>query len=247
MKKRQTVILKDDSSFAFSEACIRLRTNFIYTTMNGQYKRIIFTSCESGEGKSTIAINLAISLAKIEKRVLLIDCDMRKSMLHYYLFEGKRMENGLSDVLSNQKKAENCIYAMEELGFDLLPSGEVVPNPSELLNSGNMKRMLEELGERYDYILLDTPPILSVSDAAILSSSADGVVFVARHGEIRKSQVNAAVHALRAVGANILGCILNQYDARRDHTAYGYSNGYGGRYYKYRYRYHYYAAEEETK
>lgn len=245
MKKHNSVILHADSPFAFSEACVRLRTNFIYTTMNGQHKKIVITSCEPGEGKSTVTINLAISLAKIEKKVLLIDCDMRKSVLHHYLFDGEKRGGGLSDVLSNQKKVEECICVVEELGFDLIPSGSTVPNPSELLNSGNMERLLNEVANRYDYILLDTPPVLSVSDAAILSGRADGVVFVVRHERIKKGQVTAAINALKAVGANILGCVLDQYNVRKDHTAYSY--GYGGRYYKYKYRYNYYASESERK
>lgn len=228
---KAAAILGDNSPFDLTEAFVRLRTNFIYITLNGTYKKIVFTSCEQDEGKSTTVLNLAIALAKSEKRVLLLDCDMRRSAMRLYM-RHKGTAPGLSAILSNLEDYRNCIGHNEKYGFDTIFSGDAVPNPSELLGSDNMRRLLAVLEEQYDYILLDAPPVLSVSDPAILSTMADGVVFVVRHGKIKKKQLSFAVQSLRTVGAKILGTVLDMYDVKKDHSAYGYSGNY---YYKYYY------------
>lgn len=214
--------------FAVEEAFVRLRTNFIYTTLNGQYKKIIITSCEPGEGKSTVALHLAESLAKYEKKVLLLDCDMRRSFMRKYISLKNDHKHGLSAILSNQIDYRQCIETVKEYGFDVIHYGARVPNPAELLGSKAMEKLLEALSREYDYILMDAPPILSVSDAAILCEHADGVLFVVKHGAVKKKQVMAAMHSLQAVGARIIGLVLDQYDMKKDHSAYGY----GGYYYR---------------
>lgn len=228
---KASAILGENSPFELTEAFVRLRTNFIYITMNGTYKKVVFTSCEQDEGKSTTVLNLAIALAKNNKKVLLLDCDMRRSAMKLYMRQ-KSTVPGLSAILSNLQDFRNCIGHNEKYGFDVIFSGETVPNPSELLGSENMKKLLAELEERYDYILLDAPPVLSVSDPAILSTISDGVVFVVRHGKIKKKQLAFAVQSLRTVGARILGTVLGMYDVKKDQSAYGYSGNY---YYKYYY------------
>lgn len=226
-------ILSADSPFDLSEAYVRLRTNFIYATMNGTYKKVVFTSCEAGEGKSTTVLNLAITLAKADKKVLLLDCDMRRSILRTYIECDVEKKRGLSAILSNLLTYQQCIIHQEEYGFDAIFAGESVPNPSELLGSENMERLLSELETQYDYILLDAPPVLSVSDPAILSTMCDGVIFIVRHERIKKKQLGFALKAMQNVGARILGTVLDQYNVKKDHSTYSYV----GKYYYYKYYY----------
>lgn len=228
---KSAALLSEDSSFDYTEAYVRLRTNFIYITMNGTYKKIVFTSCEQSEGKSTTVMNLAVSLAKSGKRVLLLDCDIRRSSLREYLGRRER-RSGLSDILCNLKTVEECIDHVEEYGFDIIYAGNRVPNPSELLGSENMGKLLQKLEPDYDYILMDAPPVLSVSDPAILSTMADGVIFVVRQGKIRKQQYAVALHALETVEAKLLGTVMSMYENKHDHYRYGYGKKYYYYYYK---------------
>lgn len=229
-KEKVDLILSDDAPFDVTEAYVRLRTNFIYATMNGVHKKVVFTSCESGEGKSTMVIKLAASLAKMGKRVILLDCDMRKSVLKHYL-QHRNSVSGMSDVLSNLEDYRKCIVRHKFYGFDLIFSGHSVPNPSELLSSDNMGALLRVLESQYDYILIDSPPILSVSDSAIISTLCDGVIFVVQHEKIRRKQLTVAMQALENVGVKILGTVLNQYNVKRDYSAYGYGKKYYYQYY----------------
>lgn len=232
-------ILNEDSSFDYTEAYVRLRTNFIYTTLNGTYKTVLFTSCEQGEGKSTTVLNLAISLAKSGKKVLVVDCDIRRSSLRIYLRQKKLEQGYLSDILCGLKTVNECLCRNKEYGFDIIFSGKSVPNPSELLGSATMKKLLETLAPHYDYILLDAPPVLTVSDGLILAGMADGVVFVVRQNMIRTRQYNFAIQSLENVGARMLGSIMSMYRSKHDQSAYryGYGYGYGYRHYKKYYTY----------
>ncbi|MDQ0149527.1 CpsD/CapB family tyrosine-protein kinase [Eubacterium multiforme] len=189
-----------------AEAYRVLRTNIQYSSFDKDIEKILVTSSEPGEGKSTTAGNLALAYSQDEKRVLIIDCDLRKPSLHKKF----RISNniGLSDVVLDKSKISKAIVKYTDY-LHILPSGKVPPNPSEMLGSRAMERLLNELGEIYDVVVLDTPPVHAVTDAQILSTKVDGVVLVVRAEKTKKEAVIDAKKSLDKVGANILGTVLN--------------------------------------
>ena len=189
-----------------AESYRSLRTNIQYSSFDKEVKRILVTSSEPGEGKSTTAGNLALAFSQDEKKVLLIDCDLRKPSIHKKF----RISNniGLSDVVIDSSKFSKAVIHHTEY-LDVLPSGKIPPNPSELLGSKAMENLLNELQKHYDLIILDTPPVHAVTDAQILSTKVDGVVLVVRAERTKKDSVVSAKASLEKVNANILGVVLN--------------------------------------
>lgn len=196
-----------------------LRTNIMYSSFDKKIKRILVTSSEPGEGKSTTSGNLALAFAQDEKKVILIDCDLRKPSLHKKF----RISNnrGLSDVIIDRDKLNKCIQKRAEY-LDILTAGKIPPNPSEMLGSQAMSSLLDELSNVYDVIILDSPPVLAVTDAQILSTKSDGVVLVVRAEKTKKDTVLAAKGVLDKVNANILGTVLNGGDKNKDNYYYYY-------------------------
>lgn len=196
-----------------------LRTNIMYSSFDKEIKRILVTSSEPGEGKSTTSGNLALAFAQDEKKVILIDCDLRKPSLHKKF----RISNnrGLSDVIIDRDKLNKCIQKRTEY-LDILTAGKIPPNPSEMLGSKAMSSLLDELSNVYDVIILDSPPVLAVTDAQILSTKVDGVVLVVRAEKTKKDTVLAAKGVLDKVNANILGTVLNGGDKNKDNYYYYY-------------------------
>lgn len=196
-----------------------LRTNIMYSSFDKKIKRILVTSSEPGEGKSTTSGNLALAFAQDEKKVILIDCDLRKPSLHKKF----RISNnrGLSDVIIDRDKLNKCIQKRTEY-LDILTAGKIPPNPSEMLGSQAMSSLLDELSNIYDVIILDSPPVLAVTDAQILSTKSDGVVLVVRAEKTKKDTVIAAKGVLDKVNANILGTVLNGGDKNKDNYYYYY-------------------------
>lgn len=231
-KKRQSQsprIVSSDAPFEYVEAYKTLRTNFHFVTMNGENRKIVVTSTLQDEGKSSVAINLAISLAEAGKKVLLIDADMRNPSLHRYLQLKKDHATGLSNLLTGILKMEDCLMETSR-GFDIIPGGPVPPNPVELISSPAMGNLLKVAEEQYDYIICDAPPVGVITDAAALSPMCDGVLFVIRQKMANKVQVRAALQGLKTVNAKILGTVLNQYDISKDDgKGYGYYRSYGYR------------------
>ena len=183
-----------------------LRTNIMYSSFDKKIKRILVTSSEPAEGKSTTSGNLALAFAQDEKKVILIDCDLRKPSLHKKF----RISNnrGLSDVIIDRDKLNKCIQKRTEY-LDILTAGKIPPNPSEMLGSQAMSSLLDELSNLYDVIILDSPPVLAVTDAQILSTKVDGTLLVVRAEKTKKDTVLAAKGVLDKVNANILGTVLN--------------------------------------
>lgn len=196
-----------------------LRTNIMYSSFDKKIKRILVTSSEPGEGKSTTSGNLALAFAQDEKKVILIDCDLRKPSLHKKF----RISNnrGLSDVIIDRDKLNKCIQKRTEY-LDILTAGKISPNPSEMLGSKAMSSLLDELSNAYDVIILDSPPVLAVTDAQILSTKVDGTVLVVRAEKTKKDTVLAAKGVLDKVNANILGTVLNGGDKNKDNYYYYY-------------------------
>ncbi|WP_024615544.1 CpsD/CapB family tyrosine-protein kinase [Clostridium sp. Ade.TY] len=203
-----------------AESYRTLRTNIQYSSFDKEIKRILVTSAEPGEGKSTTAANLAVAFSQDEKKVLLIDCDLRKPSVHKQF----RISNniGLSDVVMDNSKLKKAINKHNEY-LDILPSGKIPPNPSELLGSKAMGNLLDELQKEYDIIIIDTPPVQAVTDSQILSTKVDGVILVVRAERTKKDSVKLAKESLQKVKANIIGVVLNGGERTRDKYYYYYA------------------------
>jgi succinoglycan biosynthesis transport protein ExoP len=170
----------------------------------GPAKTIVVTSSLPGEGKSTTAINLAITLADAGSRVALIDADLRRPSLAEYM--GLEGEVGLTTVLIGQADLRDAIQPWGDSSLHVLPSGQIPPNPSELLGSLSMANLLEQLTNRYDIVLIDTPPLLPVTDAAILATITGGALVVAAADRLHRQQLTDGLGSLETVGARVLGC-----------------------------------------
>lgn len=217
-----------------SEAYRTLRTNIQFADLDKEIKTIVFTSAIAGEGKTTTASNMGIVSAKAGKRVLIIDADLRKPTLHKKF--KKANTKGLSNAILSEDPPIRFVMPTEEPNLDLMLSGPIPPNPSEILGSKRMRALIEKLREAYDLILIDAPPVGIVTDAQILASFVDGTIMVLRVGHGDRKQAAYAVELLRNVKANLLGVVLNRLPINE------------GGYYKYKY-YAYYggAYGEEAK
>ena len=213
------IVSKDPKSIAAENYRI-LRTNIQYSSFDKEIKRVLVTSSEPGEGKSTTAGNLALTFAQDGRRTIIIDCDLRKPSLHKKFKVSNTI--GLSDVIVDKKDIEKSVKKIEE-NLDILTAGKVPPNPSELLGSKALDILLEALGKIYDVIVIDSPPVLAVTDAQILSNKVDGAVLVVRSNTTKKEVVMAAKEALMKVKANLLGTVLT----RSDSKSHGYYYYYG--------------------
>ncbi len=200
-------VLGENSPFAVTEAYKALRTNVLFSLPDGGTKCIGVTSATKGEGKSSTALNLAISLAQIGKRVLLIDCDMRLPSIAAKL--GIPGVPGLSNILVQDQNIDAALRRVDEVGITVLPSGTIPPDPTYLLESNRMATLLGILKKYYEYIIVDLPPVNSVTDAAILAKQLDGMLVVVRHGVAEYREVNNMLSQLRMANARILGMVYN--------------------------------------
>lgn len=220
---------KTDSMFAVQEAYKAIRTNIILSVIKDGCKKLVITSSVPHEGKSTTAVNLSISLAQAFKRVLLVDCDLRKAKIHRAL--GIPGDPGLTNVLSGLADITDAVHATKYQNLYCLPAGLAAPNPAEMLASERMSSTLAQLETQFDYIIFDTPPINVVSDALPLIKISDGVVLIVRTGITVYSDFDQALSALEFIEAHIVGVIVND-DNGEEEGGYG---GYGkyGKYGKY--------------
>ena len=200
-------ILNANSPFVVREAYKTLRTNIRFALREKGCKRFCITSAMSGEGKSITVLNLAISIAETGKKVLLIDADMRRPALVRLLVE--KGTPGLSNVLAGIAEEEEAIRKELYPNLDVMFSGDTPPNPSELLSSERMQKMVERLSLVYDYILIDTPPAGVVADACIVANLLDGVLLLVRQGRSRRDALAHAVNQLNLTNAKLLGVVLN--------------------------------------
>ena len=220
---RHPVILRDEPLAAPSEAVRRLRTNLQFIDVANRPKSIVISSSIPAEGKSTIAINLAVSLADTGARIILVDADLRRPSMAEYL--GVEASVGLTTVLIGRADVEDVVQRMGTTSLDLLPSGQIPPNPSELLGSPAMAGLLDKLTASYDMVLLDSPPLLPVTDAAVLTKMAGGALVVVGADRIHRPQLQETLGSLHTAGAHILGIVMNKMD-RRESGTYSYESGY---------------------
>jgi len=223
---------------ARTEAFRTLRTNLQFLRPDSHPQVIVFTSALPGEGKSTSAINLAISLAQAGAKTILVEADLRRPKIPLYL-EFSNMAEGLSELISGQKKMTSVmlkkLIRKESSGLNVLLSGKVPPNPSELLGSAKFDELITMLRKQYEYVIIDCPPLLPVTDAAIVAAKADGAVLVIHAGVTKKPHFIGSRDAMTAVGSTILGVVLNKIPEASLEYEYGYRYGYP-RYYGAHYR-----------
>lgn len=204
--KKAPLVVDTHAKSVRAEAFRQLRTNLQFIDVARPAHVLVVTSAVAGEGKSTTATNLAVIFAETGRRVLLIEADLRRPRLADYL--GIERAVGLTNVLAGQVGVDEVLQIWGRGGLAVLPSGSIPPNPSELLGSEAMTELLQELRARFDIIVLDTPPLLPVTDAAVASVQADGAVVVVRYGKTKRTQVVTAINTLKSVDARILGCVL---------------------------------------
>ncbi len=231
-------IMNPHMSFSVTEAYKSARTNLIFALADiDRCKRIIFTSAEPSEGKTTTILNMAITFAQTGTRTLLIDGDLRKPRIHRYLQIEK--DNGLSDVLAGLISADDAIKHVEDKNLDCITAGQIPPNPAELLSSSKMEKLLDLLSGKYDYIFIDSPPVTVVTDAPSMAKFVDGYVLVVRQNYSIYELLEKTRDSLKMSEAKILGYIINDIKPMAG-IGYGTYGGYKRRYnYRYRYRYGY--------
>lgn len=225
-QSKNTEIINGKSPFPFVESFSTLRTNLSFVTAANNAKTILVTSSMPAAGKTTTSINLAITLAKDNKKVLLLDADLRKPAIQRYLRIQPGSMQGLTSVLTKQATPKEAIGYYESLGIDVMVAGVRPPNPSELIALPAMKTMIDELSAIYDYIIVDSPPAGVVSDAAVLSRVCDGALLVVRQNFSNHQDVLRAKENLTNVNTNIMGVVLNNYKIKEDTKDVGSSDYY---------------------
>lgn len=200
-------IVEDDPRSIVSESYKILRTNIQYSSFDKKIRSIVVTSAGAGEGKSMTACNLALSFAQENKKVILIDCDLRRPSIHRKFKISNNL--GLSDILVESLRKEDAIYKYNE-NLSIITSGHIPPNPSEMLGSNQIANLIENLKEDYDMVMLDSAPLRAVTDAQLLSIKTDGTILVVEAEKTKKEDIIYAKELLVKVDANILGLVLNK-------------------------------------
>lgn len=199
--------LDENKKFIVTEAYKSFRTNLLVTLRKEGCKKIIISSPVPEDGKSITTYNISVSIAQTGAKILIMDCDLRKGTIHQYF--NIRRRPGVSDILTGLANMDQVIYNTKYENLKIMPMGRILPNPSELLGSVYMKEVLDKLEKEYDYIIMDTPPLNVVSDAATLVKMVDGVVIVVREKSTTYPQINNAIQKCNFVNANILGFVIN--------------------------------------
>ena len=191
-----------------SEAYRGIRTSIEFSNIDEELKTIAVTSTKQNEGKSTVMANLAVSFANLDKKVLILEGDLRNPTVHKMF--GRSNIRGITDILVNNTSFADCVHCTDVNNLHVLTCGAIPPNPSEMLSSRKMKEFVESLKEHYDYILIDAPPIGVVTDAGIISTYTDGCIFVVGANDVDIEHAKIAKEKLESIGANILGTVLNK-------------------------------------
>lgn len=213
-----------------AEMCRAIRTNLLFMSPDRPFRTVVVSSAGPSEGKSTVVINLGMVMAQTGTRVLLMDTDMRRPRLHKAF--GVPDDVGVSSLVVGEGSLERAIKSTDVPNLFVLPCGPLPPNPAELLHTRAFSELLGKLHERFDCILLDSPPLGPVSDALVLSKQADGILLVLKAGRTQREQAKRAIRSLRDVKARVIGALLNHVDMRggkgADYSTYNYYRSYGG-------------------
>ena len=231
--KKVTLCDIKNQNYSVRESFKALRTNFLFC--GTEYKSVLVTSCVKNEGKSTISIELSKSLALSEKKVLLIDADLRKSMLASKYTENDGNILGLSEYLSGQAEFDDILYGTQNDNLHLIFAGAVPPNPVELLGSQKFANLMEIAKENYDYIIVDAAPLGAVIDASVISSVCDGAILVITANYIGQRFAIDVKEQLQKSGCKVLGAVLNRVPTKSGSYYNRYYKRYYGRYKKYGY------------
>lgn len=214
------LIISTNRKSIVAEQIRTVRANIKFAMKDKGCKTLLFTSSSIGEGKSTIASNIAISFAQDGKKILLVDADLRKPTIHYTF--NKPVSPGLTNLLMSNWSLSDILKDSGIIGLDLITCGPMPSNPAELLGSSSLDKFLKETISLYDLIIFDAPPLLSVADAQILSAKCDGTILVIGSGTTEKRNLYKVKEVLEASNAHVLGLILNYFKLEKDHYYYEY-------------------------
>lgn len=228
--RKLNLVTQKHAPFNYREAYKSLRTNLKFISATEDANSFVITSALQMESKSNIAVNLSITLAEEGKNVILVDCDFRKPILHRFLgLDGANI--GITNVLMGDCKVTDAIQPYSEQKLDVLPAGTIPPNPTELLSSEKMKGILNMLKSQYDYVIIDTPPVSVVTDAAIVGGIADGALLVIRSDYAPVEIIELAKKKLEDVDVKIFGIILSRFNIKKTSRPSGYYYSYNDYYY----------------
>lgn len=203
-----------------SEAFRNMRTNITFSDIDNELQVLAVTSSSNSEGKTTIISNYAVALAQSGKRILLMDCDLRRPQIHRKF--DLTNKKGLTNILLKEIPIADGIQKTEVSNLFIIASGPIPPNPSEILASRRMGELITELKKDFDYVLLDAPPLGLVTDAAVLSSVAEGYIIVVSLGESDRDGVQYVIETLQNISANIIGVVANKVRSNKRYMDYGY-------------------------
>ena len=221
-----------DPKSPISEGYNSLRSSLLYASANGLPKTMLITSSQPSEGKSTTSLAIAIGLARLGRKVILLDVDLRRPALHRMLGLGASNESyGMSSLLASQDPMEQAIRQTEYENLSAITAGPLPPSPTELLGSARMEQVLEQLTHMFDVVILDSPPVLGLADAPLMAALVDGVILVVQSDRSRRGSLKSSLRRLRAMRTDILGAVLTMFDSSK--LGNRYSEYYGYNYYQY--------------
>ncbi|WP_295528505.1 polysaccharide biosynthesis tyrosine autokinase [Novosphingobium sp. Chol11] len=224
--------MMEDPKSAISEAYNSLRSSLLYSSANGLPKTLLIASSQPSEGKSTTSLAMAIGLARLGRKVVLLDVDLRRPVIHRIVgVSGSDNAYGMSSLLTSQGSIEDALKPTDHENLTVITAGPIPLSPTELLSSGRMKQILEELSERFDVVILDSPPVLGLADAPLMAALVEGVILVVQSDRSRRGSLKSSLRRLRGMRPNILGGVLTMFDASKNSNAY--SEYYGYNYYQY--------------
>ena len=228
-------IVNENAPTYYVEAYRMIASNIEFVAVAQECKSILVTSTIQDEGKTNLSVNLALALAGYGKKVCIVDCDLRRPSVHRL----QRNATGLTHVLKGEVPLEKAVFKHKDSDLNILLGGVIPPNPTELLSSTKMQKVVEQLAEKYDYVIYDTPPCLGISDVSVLGKYMDGAILAIKHDSTDKRMVERSMANIENSGLKVLGAILMEYKVDSD-----VSNSY---YYKYGYKYggYYYGEKED--
>lgn len=215
--------LRDPKSDLF-DAYIAIQTNLGFTTEHGVPRSFAVTSTRPAEGKSTTSLALAMTLTRAQRKVILVDGDMRSPSVHQ--LGGVGHERGLSNFLAGEDSIEGLTFEMKDLGFTAMSAGPIPPNAAELLTGNRLSLLIERLLQTYDHVVIDSPPVMGLADAPLIAGRVEAVIYAVESHGIRSTMVKTALNRLASTHANVIGAVLTKFEARKAHYGYGYEYGY---------------------
>ncbi|AHM57308.1 tyrosine-protein kinase YwqD [Peptoclostridium acidaminophilum DSM 3953] len=220
---KELIVLNKPKS-PVSEAYRGVRTNIQFSNVDKNIKTILVTSSKQGEGKTTTVSNIAITMADLGKKTVIIDCDLRRPRLHKAF--GMTNIGGVTDILLNSDSYKGYLKRTGIENLEIITAGQIPSNPSEMLSSRSMARLIEQIRGDYDYVFIDASPVAAVTDAIILSAMADGALLVCHSGGVEVELAKSAKQSLEKAGANIIGVVLNKINIEKRGSYYAYYYNY---------------------